>query len=196
MGAPSYLLKKKDKYYFRQACPSALQGIFNKREIIKSLGVKDRSLALRMAREFKVNLDNVIDGLMSSQPNDSAITSNYLNDSLVRIKGKYGLKRIPCAQNDKSSPSLMAVSESPAPPQPLPSKFIVEDNQPSALSKKTKIDILFEKYSSKKIRLKQWSPKTFKERTGHFLRKNPVHSPDDAKGCKVERPCGKDTEDG
>jgi hypothetical protein len=107
MGAPSYLLKKKDTYYFRQACPSALQGIFNKREIIKSLGVNDRSIALRMAREFKVNLDNVIDGLMSSQPNDTVITSDYLNDSLVIIKRKYGLKRIHCAQKDSFNQALV-----------------------------------------------------------------------------------------
>lgn len=49
MGCPSYLLKKQDIYYFRQACPSSVKSKIGKREIIRSLGVRDKSIAIRMA---------------------------------------------------------------------------------------------------------------------------------------------------
>lgn len=43
MGVPSYLLKKQDTYYFRQACPKNIKSKIGKREIVKSLGVKEKS---------------------------------------------------------------------------------------------------------------------------------------------------------
>ena len=44
MGTPSYLLKKHDTYYFRQAWPNSLKPVIGQREIVRSLGVKEKSL--------------------------------------------------------------------------------------------------------------------------------------------------------
>lgn len=44
MGSPSYLLKKHDTYYFRQAWPNSLKPVIGQREIVRSLGVKEKSL--------------------------------------------------------------------------------------------------------------------------------------------------------
>ena len=54
MGGASYLLKKQDTYYFRQACSQFLKSKIGQREIVRSLGVKEKSIATRIAREFKV----------------------------------------------------------------------------------------------------------------------------------------------
>ena len=36
MGTPSYLLKKHDTYYFRQAWPNSLKPVIGQREIVRS----------------------------------------------------------------------------------------------------------------------------------------------------------------
>ena len=99
MGCPSYLLKKQDTYYFRQAWPSSVKSQIGKREIVRSLGVNDKSLAIRMAREFKINLDHIVDQLICSHSlTDTSAATNFLDESLSKIKVKYKLH-----QRDRSN---------------------------------------------------------------------------------------------
>ena len=89
MGAPSYLLKRHDTYYFRQACDPYLKSKVGKREIVRSLGVKDKAVAVRMAREFKVNLDYVIDNLNVDSAVNPEKAGYYIDSCFLEIKKKY-----------------------------------------------------------------------------------------------------------
>ena len=89
MGVPSYLLKKHDTYYFRQACCQFLKSKIGKRELVRSLGVKEKSIAVRMAREIKVNLDYVIDHLASDEFTESVHVEQFFDDCVLKIKDKY-----------------------------------------------------------------------------------------------------------
>jgi hypothetical protein len=82
MGFPYYLVKRQDTYYFRQAWPKSVKAKIGKREIIKSLGVKEKGLAIRIAREFKVNLDHVFDQLVAQAHFDTRDTVSGHRDRL------------------------------------------------------------------------------------------------------------------
>ena len=114
MGAPSYLVKKQDTYYFRQAIPQSIKSTMGKREIVKSLGVSDKSLAVRIAREFKVNLDDVVDQIISNPLTNAQMAVDFLDQSLKRIKFKYaesrGIERVSAKiQTVKPIPSSVPV---------------------------------------------------------------------------------------
>jgi integrase len=166
MGSPSYLLKKHDTYYFRQACDQFLKNKIGKREIVKSLGVKEKSVAVRMAREFKVNLDYIIDYLGTDKSADVINAVQYLDDCFFKIKSQYI-----STKNIKCTPSVVPTTMLQPPTfQPIQADF---DQSPTVATgppadTRTKIKPLFEKYSLEKIRLKQWSPKTQKERASHI----------------------------
>ena len=85
MGSPSHLLKKQDTYYFRQAWPKSVKAKIGKSEIVKSLGVKEKGLAIRIAREFKVNLDHVVDQLEAQAHADTIGTIQLLEASQARF---------------------------------------------------------------------------------------------------------------
>lgn len=164
MGSPSYLLKKHDTYYFRQAWPNSLKPVIGQREIVRSLGVKEKSLAIRMAREFKINLDLIIDQISFNSLSDTKSAKQYLNNSLCGIKSKYiSLKGSTCniktdLQIPERTQSFPCYSEV---------KNTDKENLDNIINKKN-ISPLFKKYATEKIRLKKWSEKSYKERFGHF----------------------------
>lgn len=163
MGAPSYLIKKQDTYYFRQAWPQSIKSKIGKREVIKSLGVKEKALAVRIAREFKVDLDDFVDQITSQPLNISQVAVDILNNSLNRIKNKY-------KQNHAGIENISEQSQTPV-LLPIPQQVsVISRNNIQDFPKhsKTKINPLFEKYSSEKMRLKQWSSKSLGERFSNF----------------------------
>ena len=167
MGLPSYLLKKNDTYYFRQAWPQSVQSQIGKKEVIKSLGVSDKSLAVRMARELKVNLDDVVDRLLTQSLTTPQVAVDFLNSSLSQIKVKYqsnhrGFQII----SDK--PLIVSVpTTSIAPPENIIQNHTIIS--PSPRINKTKLIPLYEKYASEKLRLNQWTTKSFKGKNSQFL---------------------------
>jgi len=171
MGLPPYLLKKHDTYYFRQAWPKSVQPQIGKKEVIRSLAVKEKSLAVRMAREFKVQLDDVVDQLLNQPLTGFQVAENFLSNSLSRIKIKH---KPNSAGSGKLSEDIQTVppiiSPIPVPLQPVSahSENNLQNNSQSPRVIKSKIDPLFEKYCSEKMRLNQWSSKTLRERTSHF----------------------------
>ncbi len=166
MGVPSYLLKKQDTYYFRQVCDRNLKEKLGKREIIKSLGVKDKSVAIRIAREFKVTVDFLADCLSSDESCEQNTANQYLENNLNSIISQYlktdrNYSIITSFQRPFPSPTLQVPRKAQTPPV-APSQYAVKTK------KKTALAPLFEKFSAEKFKLKQWTTKTQRERTAHF----------------------------
>ena len=158
MRCPSYLTKKQDIYYFRQACPRSVKEKIGRREIVRSLGVREKSAAVRIAREFKVSVDNLTDYLLV-QDCSRINPVDYLDEQLRLIRRKYEANgNTTCAL-----PVSMADSSSVQPANETAQKL----QEPPA-DPKTDIEPLIEKFKAEKMRLKRWTGKTLKEKEGHF----------------------------
>ena len=68
MRCPSYLIKKQDIYYFRQACPRHIKSKIGKREIIKSLGVRDKTIAIRSRKSSQHVADCLVGKIYFDKP--------------------------------------------------------------------------------------------------------------------------------
>jgi hypothetical protein len=97
---------------------------------------------------------------------DTSAATNFLDESLSKIKVKYKLYRKDRSNLTQELDTLPTVS--PTVVHPIENIPDCVAPFPSPRESKTKIIPLFAKYSSEKTRLKQWSPKSFKERAGHF----------------------------
>jgi len=147
MGHPSYLLKKHDTYYFRQAWPKSVQSQIGKKEVIRSLGVKEKSIAVRMAREFKVQLDDVVDQLLNQPLTASQVAEDFLNNSLSRIKIKHKAHRAGAGRVSEVIQTVPPILTSlPVTAQPVPA-FTAnnpQDHPQSPRMMKKKINPLFD----------------------------------------------------
>jgi hypothetical protein len=88
MRCLSYLIKKQDIYYFRQACPRSVKEKIGRREIVRSLGVRKKSTAVKIVHEFKVSVDNLTDYLLI-QDSCRIRPFDYLDEQLRIIRRKF-----------------------------------------------------------------------------------------------------------
>ncbi|MGR0482051.1 MAG: tyrosine-type recombinase/integrase [Candidatus Electronema sp. V4] len=153
------MTKKQDIYYFRQACPRSVKEKIGRREIVRSLGVREKSAAVRIAREFKVSVDNLTDYLLV-QDEYRIRPADYLDEQLRIIRRKYEAGgKTACSLTVSLNDSLKSVCET------------VQNSQAEArllAEPKTDFEPLVEKFKAEKMRLKRWTGKTLKEKEGHF----------------------------
>jgi hypothetical protein len=158
MRCPSYLTKKQDIYYFRQACPRSVKEKIGRRAIVRSLGVREKSAAVRIAREFKVSVDNLTDYLLV-QDCSRINPVDYLDEQLRIIRRKYEVNgHTACALPVSLTDSLSV----------QPAYETAQKLQEPPAEPKTDIEPLIEKFKAEKMRLKRWTGKTLKEKKGHF----------------------------
>ncbi|MDO8948007.1 MAG: hypothetical protein Q7U88_12745 [Desulfocapsaceae bacterium] len=140
-----------------------------KTEIIRSLGVRDKSIAIRMAREFKICLDHLIDCLLI-QEDYQIKPMAYIEDNFRRIRDNYvngNGAPIPLSiittVNMKKNDSIIQCNVDNKIEHVVSLDENLTNSQPT-----TDIEPLFERFKTEKVRLKRWSVKTQNEKNGHF----------------------------
>lgn len=78
--ASSYLVKKADTYYFRHYVPVENQAILKRKELVKTLKVTKKALAVSISRELKI----VFDAIMKNTQNQPSITWKEIRDVIDR----------------------------------------------------------------------------------------------------------------